>query len=428
MRAGVLILCLVGAVRAGDYDFAIPEAEKKPYELGGRLEGRYLYHRLDRDSARYRLDAVGDDPGREAHEWRGVGELWVGYRRGIFQANLLTHHEFGKTQAREEWDHALYEGYVTLTPTASLTVDVGKKRLLWGKGYAWNPSGFINRPKDPDDPALTLEGRTLLGVDLIKSFAAGPVTNMGLTALVLPVIDDWANKELGDDGDLNTAVKLYLLWRDTDLELIGLDGPQQPRSIGFGFARNLAENIAVHGEAAWQRKAARLVLDAAGGVHRERKDRFGFLLGARYLNALDTTFILEYYRNGAGYDRSEIQDFFIYQRAAFERWQTLGDAAAMQRADQVTRPYYQQRNYGRDYVYLKISQKEPLDLLYFTPWAATVVNLNDGSFNLQPGLTWAPLTDVELNLRVGIPVGPGRTEFGEKPDAVRPEVWVRCVF
>ncbi|MBN2123082.1 MAG: hypothetical protein JW821_02210, partial [Deltaproteobacteria bacterium] len=92
------------------------------------------------------------------------------------------------------------------------------------------------------------------------------------------------------------------------------------------------------------------------------------------------------------------------------------------------RPYYEQRNMGRDYLYFKASQKEPFDILYFTPWTAVVVNLQDGSWNLQAGMTWTPMTDLELNVRMGIPIGAQGTEFGEKPDAFRPEMWVRYYF
>ena len=425
----VVLLGNVACVgNAGEYDFTIPEAEKKAYEIGGRLEARYIYHRLDEDSARYRLNYYRDSPGADTHEWRGVAELSGSYRHVFLQANLLTHHEFVDTHKTDGWDHDIYEGYVSAAPTPHLTVDAGKKRVLWGKGYAWNPAGFFNRSKDPDDPALNLEGRTLLGLDLIKSFTTGQVTNIGLTALLLPVIDDWANKDLGDEGDLNTALKLYLLWYDTDLDFIYFDGPEQPHSFGLDFAKNLAENFEVHGELAYQQDAARVVLDPTGGTRKVREDQVDYLLGVRYLNAIDTTFIAEYYHNDAGYDRRELEDFFTYQEAAFDQWQTTGNASVMQRADQVTRPYYQQRNFGQDYFYLKISQKEPSNILYFTPWMAAVVNLHDFSFNLQPGMTWTPLTNLELNFRTAIPIGPADTEFGEKPDALRPEIWVRYYF
>jgi hypothetical protein len=427
------LLVSIGTAWAGDYDFEIPEAEKKPYTLGGRIESRYIYHLHDEGAVRYQLNtfANDNDPGADTHAGQALVELNAAYRQGMLQANLLTHHQYGVEEyTQDEWDHVLYEGYLSLTPTPHLTIDGGKKRILWGKGYAWNPAGFINRPKDPDDPALSLEGRTLLGFDFIKSFSgdAGSLTNMGLTALVLPVVANWANEALGREGDLNTALKLYLLWYDTDIDLIYFDGPEQITSLGMDFSKNLAENIEVHGEAAWRQDAPRVLVDADGRVSQSKKDQYSFLLGMRYLNTLDTTFISEYYHNGAGYDADEMDAFFDYQDTAIEAWQTTDETTAIQRAEQVTRPYYRQRNFGRDYGYLKISQKEPFDILYLTPWMAITVNLHDASFNLQPGLTWTPITNLELNLRAGIPLGPSGTEYGEKADRLRPEIWARYYF
>ena len=432
MRLGIFILLTLlffgAVVHAEEYDFTIPEAEKKPYEFGGRLETRYIYHRLDENATRYKLNYYQDDPGADTHEWRGLAELSGSYRIGFAQANLLTHHEYAATYETDEWTHDIYEGYVSLTPTAHLTLDAGKKPVLWGKGYAWNPAGFLNRSKDPDDPALNLEGRPLLGLDLIKSIFAGRLANVGLTGLLLPVIDDWGNEDLGEKGDLNTALKLYLLWYDTDLDFIYFDGPEQPRSFGFDFAKNLAENFEAHGEFAFREDVPHVVIDAAGTARQTREDQLSYLLGLRYLNTFDTTFIAEYYHNGAGYRRDELDDFYIFQETAFDQWQAIGNASVMQRANQITRLYYQQRNFGEDYFYLKISQKEPFDILYFNPWVAAVVNLQDFSFNLQPGMTWTPVTNLEFNLRVGILMGASKTEFGEKPDALRPEVWVRYYF
>ncbi|HDI59889.1 MAG TPA: hypothetical protein ENF48_06015 [Desulfobacteraceae bacterium] len=424
----VLVLGTAGTVGAETYDFAIAEAAPKPYEIGVRLEARYLHHRYDRDSAKYRLDALRGDPGAEAREWHGVVEPMFSYRRGMVKAALVTHHAYVDDGLQAGTSDDVYEGYVSLTPSPRFTLDLGKRSVLWGKGYAWNPAGFVNRPRDPDDATQNLEGRVVAGVDLIQSFAGGSLTNMGLTALVLPVIDDWANPEMGADGDVNWAVKLYLLWHDTDIDLIWFDGPSQPLSLGFDFSKNLAENIEVHGELGWRRDAVRTVVDARGQVRLERIDPLDWLLGMRYLNAWDTTFIVEYYHRGSGYRRDQLEDLFAFQAAAVERWRTTGEAASVSRARQVTEAYFSQRNPGRDYGYFKVFQKEPFDLLYVTSWIAMLANLQDGSFNVQPGLTWTPLTNLELNFRVAIPVGPAGTEFGEKPDAVRPEVWVRYYF
>ncbi len=432
MRLGICFVTMLiffgASVKAEEFAFTIPEAEKKLYEFGGRLETRYVYHQLDEDSARYKLHYYQNDPGADTHEWRGLMELTGSYRIGFLQANLLTHHEYAVTDEVDEWTHDIYEGYVSLTPTAHLTLDVGKKRVLWGKGYAWNPAGFLNRTKDPDDPALNLEGRTMLGLDLIKSFATGHLSNIGLTAMLLPVVDDWANEEFGKAGDLNAALKLYLLWHNTDLDFIYFKGPDQPHSFGFDIAKNLAENFEMHGEFAFQENVPQLVIETSDNIYQKREDQFSCLLGVRYLNALDTTFIAEYYHNGGGYNRDEVEDFFIYQEVAFDQWQETRNDFLMRHADQVTGPYYQQRHFGKDYFYLKVSKKEPFDILYFNPWVAVVVNLQDFSFNLQSGMTWTAVTNLELNCRFGIPVGPPKTDFGERPDALRSEIWIRLYF
>ena len=46
------------------------------------------------------------------------------------------------------------------------------------------------------------------------------------------------------------------------------------------------------------------------GFRRWNVDRHGYLLGTRYLTARDTTWILEYYRNGTGFSGEEMEDFF----------------------------------------------------------------------------------------------------------------------
>lgn len=425
-----LIVFFVGAVAAtaGDYDITISEAEQKPYELGGKLEFGYLQHWLDNEAARYRLNYYNQDPGDYTQQGWALAELRGQYRLGNAQVKVLTHHQLTETEQTEEWLNKVYEAYVAVAPSPHLTVEAGKKAVLWGKGYAWNPAGFINRPKDPDDPELNLEGRTVVGAEFIKSFTSGKVQNLGLTAFVLPVIEDWANKELGNDGDFAYAAKFYLLWQDTDIDLIYSGGDTQPQSLGFDFAKNLAENIEVHGELAWQNDVRRTVLDAGGRATTFDKDTWSGLAGIRYLNAYDTTFIAEYYRNGSGYDRSQVSDFFAYQQTAYNQWWATGNAAVMQRANRATSPYYQQRNFGKDYGYLKISQKEPFDILYLTPWVAVMVNLQDVSANIQPGVTWAPVTNLELMARVGVAIGPSGTEFGEKQDDIRPEMRATWYF
>jgi hypothetical protein len=243
-----LTLFLSDVSGAGEYDFDIPEANPSPYKIGGRVEARWLYHRFDENSASYKRISYEHDPGSAAKEWRALMELAGSWKKGVFQAALLTHHDYTGAVDKEGWFHKIYAGYLSIAPNAHLTLDAGKKLALWGKGYAWNPAGFINPLKDPDDPALNLEGRTLVAVDMIKSFASGHLTNMGLTVLALPVIEDWVNTDMGENGDIYFGLKLYFLLNDTDVDIIYFNGTDHPRCLGLDFARNLSENIEVHGE------------------------------------------------------------------------------------------------------------------------------------------------------------------------------------
>ena len=390
------------------------------------MEFRYIYHQLDRDSTIYQLNfpAAQKD---WIDEWRPLVELNAGYNFGKANVSVTTHHEYQKTYQGEEWINKVYEGYLSLNPNPALTVEAGKKSYLWGKGYAWNPAGFVNRQKDPDDPELNLEGITALSFDYIKSFSSGSLQTIAVTPILIPSFE-WENEELGDPGDMSYALKLYVLLNDTDIDLMYFGGDRQSDAFGLDFSRNLKENIEVHGEAAVRLDADKKILSPDGSVATRTEDQWSWLLGLRYLNRYDTTFIFEYYHNGAGYNADEIQDLFRFQDRVFEGFQATGLASSIEEATRKTSPYFRQRNFGEDYLYLKVSQKEPFGILYFTPYTAVVYNVGDGSFNLTPGFTYQPWTNFELGFKVAIPVGPGETEFGEKQDDFRTEFLVRYFF
>ena len=59
----------------------------------------------------------------------------------------------------------------------------------------------------------------------------------------------------------------------------------------------------------------------------------------------------------------------------------------------------------QDYLYLRISQQEPFDILYFTPAITSIVNLNDQSFQLIPELLYTGITNLELRFRTYLPAG-----------------------
>jgi hypothetical protein len=75
-----------------------------------------------------------------------------------------------------------------------------------------------------------------------------------------------------------------------------------------------------------------------------------------------------------------------------------------------------------DYLYVRLSQKEPFDILYYTPALTWMMNLNDQSYSLTPELLYTGITNLELRLRAGFIIGKRDAEFGEKQNDYRIEL------
>ena len=82
----------------------------------------------------------------------------------------------------------------------------------------------------------------------------------------------------------------------------------------------------------------------------------------------------------------------------------------------------------RDYLYARISQKEPFDLLYFTPAITCIMNLQDSSFSLSPEVIYTGITNMEVRLKANIIQGEDASEYGEKPNDYLVELRVRYFF
>jgi hypothetical protein len=76
----------------------------------------------------------------------------------------------------------------------------------------------------------------------------------------------------------------------------------------------------------------------------------------------------------------------------------------------------------------RIAQKEPFDILYFTPALTVIANAGDGSTSVTPELLYTGFKDVELRLRGVFLNGGAGTEFGERQIASRIEFRARLYF
>ncbi len=186
----LLILILAPAAPHAEetYSFDVSETEKKPYHLGGYAEARPVLFLPDKNSALYKLNYYNHPAGKTLEEYNLRLQLEGSYEKDIYKFYAKTNTDYKNAYSGESERSVFYEAYGSLKPSPSLKMDIGKKTLKWGKGYAWNPVAFLDRPKDPNDPELPLEGYTVATADVIKSFG-GPLKTVSFTPVLMPVYD-----------------------------------------------------------------------------------------------------------------------------------------------------------------------------------------------------------------------------------------------
>jgi hypothetical protein len=411
---------------AEEFSFDAAAFQKKPFEFGGYLEFKQQQFKLNQGGAFYQTSFYRQ-PRTRLDDSTLTLKPTGRYRAGAASLNFRGHIEGDWESRRFERTLRFDELYGSYKPDPGLTVDAGKISLKWGKGYAWNPVGFVERAKDPNDPDLAREGFTMLAADLIRNFD-GPLRTVAFTPVLIPVRSD-VNSDFGRTGHNNVAAKLYLLWYDTDIDFMFLSNGSRSRRFGFDFSRNVASNFEIHGEWARIEDTQRQVADAAGNVTTVRSSSsVSYLLGLRYLTERETTYIFEYYRNGDGYSESENRGFFSFVDSAYAQFLSSGNDAALTRAAALGRGGYARPNAGRNYLYLRISQKEPFDILYFTPALTIVANADDRSRSIAPEVLYTGINNLELRARVLFLGGGAGTEFGEKQNSRRIELQARFHF
>jgi hypothetical protein len=248
--------------------------------------------------------------------------------------------------------------------------------------------------------------------------------------------DDFAGQQLNLSGvapqatsnQANVAARSYFLLYDTDIDLTFLSCQTKTPRYGIDFSRNIGTNLEVHGEASLIENFQKKFVDPNGVLHSSTYDAVSYLLGLRYLTNKQTTYILEYYRNGTGFTKGQMQDFFSYVNTGYDRYVSTGNATQIARASNLSSGNYGKNSPMQDYLYMSISQDEPFNILYYTPAINSIVNLKDGSFQVIPELTCTRITNWEFRFRTYMIVGGRDAEFGNKQYDYRVELRVRRYF
>src|SRR2546426_2382589 len=130
-----------------------------------------------------------------------------------------------KLRASGEWNRNstssinVSELYWNISITPWLDVQVGRNIEKWGTGYAWNPTGVVNPPKNPADPndrRSAYRGVDNARVDLF-------VKEWNVSLLAVPEID-WEGKRCKHLLSTGWATRAYRLIKGVDLSLSASGG------------------------------------------------------------------------------------------------------------------------------------------------------------------------------------------------------------
>ena len=414
------------AVAEEPYTFDPAETEKKPYHFGGYIEFKPILFGLDHDSAFYKLRFFNNPRGQNLLEANGRIQLEGSFEKSIFRVYAKTNTDLQSSYSGESVRTTFYELYGSVKPSSNLKFDVGKKTMKWGKAYAWNPVAFVDRPKDPDDPDQALEGYILATADYIKSFN-GPLKTFSFTPVLFPVYEH-VNDTFGNNYKLNVAGRFYFLLYDTDIDLMFMTGGSRSDRYGIDFSRNITTNFEIHGEFAYFRNFSKTVLDINGHPYQVEGDAVSYVIGIRHVTTFDLTTKIEYYHNGMGFTVDDMKNYYTYITRGYNTYQTTGDATILGKAQQMAEGSYGRSNAMANYLYVRFSQKEPFNILYFTPAVTWMMNTDDQSWSLTPELLYTGFTNWEFRLRTGIIVGARNSDFGEKQNDYRIELRVGYYF
>jgi hypothetical protein len=423
MAAAMLAVTVAASGVQAAESFDVAAYDKKAFEWTGFIEARSERQWLRQDSAGYVLQYPGDTRS-SANRLGGAAELSGVLRHQSLSFNFTGHASWIDEPRGSDDDSRMYEAYAAWQIDERSNVELGKRALRWGKGYAWSPVAFLERPKDPTDPELAREGFVMATGSWVRSFD-GPVKTLSLTAAVVPTTSS-LNTDFGggatNAGNPNPALKLYGLVYDTDIDLIWTARGSRGSRFGLDFSRNLGSQFEVHGEWARVSDVPRATLTPSNALQTLNQTYNSALIGARYLNERDTTIIFELYRNGGGYTTDELGAFYDLVRAS------VTNPALTQPASRAAAQGYNRPNAAQRYAYLRVSQKEPFDILDFTPSVSLIANTSDHSWSLIPELLYTGVKNLELRARVALNRGDAGTEYGERIVRSRIELRARFYF
>lgn len=315
---------------------------------------------------------------------------------------------------------------------------LGKKRIVWGPGQAFNPTDLLNVRKDPTDPTFQRAGAWLVRAEV-------PLETMAFTFMFAPQVTeqavgipygfilypDWDKNRPDTDAHYLFAARAYFLIADADVNVIGYfsnkyyDDFEKKLRVGGSFSRIFFTTWETHAEFLVQQGSARqyikpqcvggTILDAqgclasGGFVDRKLNDSSYFpqlLAGVRKTFDDDSFISVEYMYQADGYTRAQFQDQ-INALDLFNQARALGiNVPSSIFSTGTARDGIPSRFSFAPTVqhYAFITAQKPRLKDDFTLQLVLIANLQDLSTLWSPSVTWSATEWLQLSLLGFIPL------------------------
>jgi hypothetical protein len=287
-----------------------------------------------------------------------------------------------------------------------LSIRVGKQRVAWGSGFAWNPTSRLEPPKNPLNTGLEQEGARAVRLDFIPTAWAGIILIASETeaaASDLPFDAVAPKRRTG-------AVRTRLLVRDTDVAFVFSGGRNQRTLVGIDLGRTFG---------AWSAHAEAATYAGAELPPARDGERFLRVAAGVLWTHEQTSVSAEYFHNGEGYAEDALQAYLgALDRAYVASTNPLlpPDARADARESYLrlaAAPFTGGLGLRRHYAHASVSRGTASGV--WSTALRAVVGLDDGGTALTPGVTWAPRGNLTVNVDGVVLLGPDDSEYRLTP-------------
>jgi len=343
-------------------------------------------------------------------DYPGLGRLALGWREthGSFRAVFRGYVERTWGTQGDETDWVVRQGYVQYWWGEKVGVRVGKQRVAWGSGFAWNPTNRIEPPKNALNTTLEQEGALAARLDWVPT-AWASVVLVGATTDATP--SDLPVAEADVERRDTAAIRARFLVKDTDVALVASAGKNQRTLFGLDLGRDVGGSVALHAEAA--------LYDGAE-MFPPRDGTVFFRIVAGALKTIgENAFALEYFYNGEGYSDAGTA---LWLAGLDRAWAASTNPALPPEQQQQALGVYARGasipfagGLGLRRNYLHASWTRGVATSVWTGAVRTVFGLDDGAFALTPGVGWAPRGNVTLNVDAILLFGPDESEYRLAP-------------